>query len=113
MKNSIQTIRNGVQWAVFVIFLLLFVPPIVVSWLPVWSTAQSLAMNDSNISIACGKPGKVTLSRWFYTYRFSGEFEHAVFRGSVQEGDCERRFRLRLDKAGTSWRITNIEFSTF
>lgn len=110
MKISRKQIFNGFHWAVAVVFLLLFVPPLIAPWLPVWDAAQSLAAKDARVVTACGKPGSVVLSRWFYTYRFSGEFEHAVFRGSVQQGDCERRFCLKMDRTSGPWRVSEVEF---
>lgn len=112
MKIKPKQIYNGIQWAVAVVFLLLFVPPLIAPWLPVWDAAYSLVEKDARVVTACGKPGSVTLSRWFYTYRFSGEFEHAVFRGNVQQGDCERNFRLEMDRTDGSWRISKIEISS-
>lgn len=103
---------GGLRWAAAVIIFLVFAPPVIAPWLPAWEAAHELAAKDGRLRGACGEPSTLKISRWFYTYRFSGDVEHAVFRGSVNRGECERSFRVRIDRSGGPWRVSGLEIES-
>ena len=103
------SVSSGTKWAVFVTAALLFVPPVVVSWLPVWSDANDIASQDERLKIVCGENGKISLSRWLYTYKVSGDYETASFGGSVSNTGCSKMFRIDIESKGGAWKITKLK----
>lgn len=108
MKISKKAALSGVRWALFIALALVFLPPLLLGFLPVWPDAKDLSANDKRLLDMCKSPANVELSRWFYTYKFSGESGDAVFSGQVVGVDCEKRFRVRLKKKASVWAIDQI-----
>ena len=98
------------RWAIAVTLLLIFVPPVVITWLPVWAEVNYLAAHDLKLTHGCEGETKIILSRWFYTYKISGEYEYASFRGRVEGAGCERHFRIQVNRSGQDWRISRLSF---
>jgi hypothetical protein len=103
------SVKNGIKWGVVVVVALLFVPPVVVSWLPIWSDANGIAMQDERLKNACGKNGEISLSRWFYMYKVSGDYEAASFSGSVNSIGCNKKFRIDIERNGGAWSVTKLK----
>jgi hypothetical protein len=110
MSNSGSvSISRGIKWGALVTAALLFVPPLVVSWLPVWTDATHIAMQDARLIAACGEHGQISLSKWFYMYKVSGEYESASFSGRVSNASCNKGFRIDIERNGGAWQITKLK----
>jgi hypothetical protein len=70
--------------ALLVIAALILLPPLFAERLEAWGAAKQLLPKDPRIAEQCGADAQIELSRWFYTYRFSGESGYAKFRGRVK-----------------------------
>jgi hypothetical protein len=66
MKISKKHAISGLKWASFVVLSLVFLPPLLVGFLPVWADAQDLAAQDKRLMELCKAPANVELSRWLY-----------------------------------------------
>lgn len=110
MELNKKNIASGFRWSVVIVLSLVFVPPALVPWLSVWVDANKIASKEYELNHACGEGAEITLSRWFYAYRFSGEYEWASFRGNVAKSNCSRNFRIHIERSGGEWRVSRLEF---
>lgn len=109
MKISRISVISGIKWAALVALALVFLPPLLVGFLPVWAEAKNLAERDKRLQEVCGPPATVSLSRWFYTYRFSGESGSAAFNGEIEGEKCQRQIRIALKKIDSTWQVSDIK----
>ena len=100
--------KNGFYISIFVLLALIFLPPVFVSSFEVWEIAHTLSSKNQDIVRACGKENQVNLSRWFYSYKFSGETASAKFRGTVKSKQCKRKFSVELRMDRGSWVVSNL-----
>lgn len=108
MNIAKKQVISGIKWAVFVTASLIFLPPLLVGFLPVWVDAKTLVSQDSRVTALCKAPATMELSRWLYSYKFSGESADASFNGVVAGADCNKKFQVRLKKKAEIWVITDI-----
>ena len=94
--------------ALAVVLGLVFIPPIFVEKLDAWDAAKNLLRNDQRLIAQCGDDAHVDLSRWFYTYKFSGDNVQARFRGSVVSASCDRRLTVGLQRREGEWKLTDL-----
>jgi hypothetical protein len=99
---------SGLKWASLVVLSLVFLPPLLVGLLPVWADAQNLVAQDKRLIGLCKAPTNVELSRWLYSYKFSGESANAAFNGQVNGAECHNNFHVKLQKNALAWEITEI-----
>jgi hypothetical protein len=99
---------SGLKWALFVTLSLVFLPPLLVGFLPVWVEARNLTIQDKRLVELCKAPANIELSRWLYSYKFSGESASAAFNGQVTSADCNKSFHVKLKKNALVWEITEI-----
>jgi hypothetical protein len=98
-------------WIALVIALgLTLIPPLVVDKLDVWDAAKGLLRTDQRLITQCGRDARVELSRWFYTYKFSGDNAQARFRGRVTSASCDQRLAVVLQRQGGQWRVSDLSF---
>lgn len=102
--------RRGAWAALGVLLSLIFVPPIFADRLDAWEAANALVSADKRIIAKCGAEPRVELSRWFYTYRFSGEFAEARYRGRLVGAMCDLRFNATVRRETGSWAIHDLSY---
>ncbi|WP_230181206.1 hypothetical protein [Aquabacterium sp. CECT 9606] len=104
MKTS-SRLRNGMGTALLILAALIFLPPLVVDKLDAWHEAPSLLAENSRLIEQCGLGVRVDLSRWFYTYRFSGSNAYAKFRATAISSVCNKSLIVELKKQGNVWQL--------
>ena len=108
MKTSKTRAVSGLKWALLIALSLIFLPPLLVGFLPVWEEAKNLTIQNKRLIELCKAPANVELSRWLYSYKFSGKFANASFNGQVTSTDCNKNFHVKLKKNTLVWEITEI-----
>ncbi|MDM0122590.1 hypothetical protein [Variovorax arabinosiphilus] len=108
MKTPRSITVSGLKWAAFIAVALLFLPPLLIGFLPVWEHAKKLAQSNEQLRGVCPSHASIKLSRWFYTYKFSGESAESAFNGTVANRDCSRKFNIRFKKTDEIWAIDRI-----
>src|SRR5688572_14861800 len=103
-------LKRGVLWGGAISALLILVPPLFVDNLDAWEAALVLLTDEKRIGAVCGPDSKVSLSRWFYTYHFSGGSAHARFNGVVSSPMCEKSFTVQLQNNNQRWEINDIHW---
>ena len=101
-------LRRGAWIALAIVLGLVFIPPMFVEKLDAWDAAKSLLRNDQRLIAQCGEDVRVDLSRWFYTYKFSGDNAQARFRGRVVSASCDRRLTVGLLRQAGEWRVSDL-----
>lgn len=81
-----------------------FLPPLFAGRLEAWDLARQSLSADTRVIEQCGIDARVELSRWFYTYRFSGENAYAKFRGQVKSATCDRKLTVELRRQAGVWK---------
>lgn len=100
--------RGGAWWAVAITAALVFAPPLLAHKLDAWDAAKELLPAEPALVAECGRAARVDLSRWFYTYKFSGENARAKFRGRVASATCDRSFTVELKRSSGEWAVTKL-----
>lgn len=100
-------LRQGASVALLVSAGLVFIPPLFADKLEA-DAANTLLPTDQRLTAQCGADSRVELSRWFYTYQFSGESAQARFRGRVVSPSCDRRFTVGLRRQANGWKVSDL-----
>jgi len=100
--------RQGAWTAFAVVLGLVFIPPMVADKLDGWDAATNLLAKNQQLIETCGADVRVDLSRWFYTYRFSGENAQARFSGQAMSKTCHLRFAVHLRREDGEWKVTEL-----
>lgn len=103
-----QRLRGGLWVSSVVIACLVFIPPLVADQISIWRDAPAMVAADPRTIERCGAGARVELSRWFYTYKFSGEWSQARFTGSMASGLCKQRFYVVPSRDGGAWQIDQL-----
>jgi hypothetical protein len=101
-------LRRGAWIALTILLGLVLVPPIFVEKLDAWDAAQDLLRKDERLIAQCGEDARVNLSRWFYTYKFSGDNAQARFRGRVVSASCNRSLTVGLQRQAGEWKVSDL-----
>jgi|GEM_PF-6007121 len=101
-------LRSGAWVAVATILGLVFIPPMFAEKLDAWDAAKTLLHADQRLKSVCGDDARVELSRWFYTYKFSGDDAQARFRGRVVGVSCDRPFTVGLNRESGKWKLAEL-----
>lgn len=99
---------SGLKWAVFIVLSIVLLPPLLVGFLPVWAEAKTLVAQDKRLTELCKAPTSVELSRWLYSYKFSGESANAAFNGQVISAGCHKSFQVKLKRNALAWEISDV-----
>lgn len=94
--------------ALLILAALILVPPLFAEKLDAWDAAKLLLPKEPRLIDQCGPDSRVELSRWFYTYRFSGESAQAKFRGRVLSASCDRRLTVELQRQTGTWKLSGL-----
>lgn len=103
--------REGAWFAAAIAAALVFIPPLFAHKLDGWNAAKELLPAEQALVAACGKEMRVDLSRWFYTYQFSGDNAEAKFRGRVTSPSCDRGFTVELRSRSDAWKVTKLSMT--
>jgi hypothetical protein len=103
-------LKYGLITGGIITFALVFLPPLFAHRLEAWVAAERLLPIEPKLVSVCGSDVKINLSRWFYTYRFSGEDADARFNGMVHSKTCEKDFVVQLKRNNHRWEINNISW---
>lgn len=104
-----QRLRRGSLYALIVIGVLILLPPLFAHKLDAWEAAGRLVPLHSQVVEQCGTDAKIVLSRWLYSYRFSGDNAYAKFRGHIATSSCDRSFAVELERRNEQWTISRLE----
>ena len=100
--------RRGAWIALAIVLGLVFIPPMFADKLDAWDAAKSLLRTDQRLVAQCGGDARVDLSRWFYTYKFSGDNAQARFRGRVVSATCDRSLTVGLQRQSGEWKVSEL-----
>lgn len=103
-------LKQGAWIALAIVLGLTLVPPIFAEQLDAWDAAKALLRTDRTVVAYCGADARVELSRWFYTYKFSGDSAQARFRGRVVSTTCDRRLTVELRQQAGEWRVSDLSW---
>lgn len=101
-------LHRGAWIALAIVLGLVFIPPIFAEKLDAWVAANTLLRADQRLIAQCGGDAHVDLSRWFYTYKFSGDSAQARFRGRVVSALCDRRLTVELKRQAGEWAVSDL-----
>jgi hypothetical protein len=108
---SIQfDLKKGAWIALVILISLVFVPPMFADKLEAWDAAKNLVRVDPRMIARCGVEPRVELSRWFYTYKFSGDSAQARFRGRLVASSCDLRFTVAVHLERGVWVLHDLSF---
>lgn len=107
MKNML---RQGGWSAVVIAAALVLVPPLFAENLEGWEAAKRLLPAEPALVGQCGTDARIVLSKWFYTYKVSGDNAQAKFRGRVRGPTCDRSFSVELKGDAGDWKVTQLLF---
>jgi hypothetical protein len=101
-------LRQGASIALAIVLGLTFIPPLIADKLDAWDAAKALLRADQRVVATCGAEARIDLSRWFYTYKFSGDSAQARFRGRVVSASCDRRLTVELNRQAGEWKVSDV-----
>lgn len=103
-------VKSGARWAIATAVFLIAVPPVVAPWLPSWDAALSELEGDAEIVSRCGPEYQITLSRWFYVYKFVGSSSSARYQGTASGESCRAKFIVEIQGESGEWKIRSLVF---
>lgn len=101
-------LRQGAWIALAVVVALLLIPPMLAEKLDAWDAATGLLDKDPRLIAQCGDDVRVDLSPWFYTYKFSGDYAQARFRGRALSNSCDRSLTVEVQRTAGKWQVVNL-----
>ena len=109
--NIRSKLQQGAWIALAIVLGLIFVPPMFAEKLDGWDAAKALLRADQRVVASCGPEARIELSRWFYTYKVSGDSAQARFRGRMVSASCDRNLTVELQRRAGVWTVSYLSLS--
>lgn len=105
-----KNLRFGVIASVVIISGLILIPPFFADKTDAWDAAVSLLPKEQSLIKLCGNDFEIKLSRWFYTFKVSGDETQATYYGLAISNSCNVKFEVKLNCLHYDCSIRNISF---